>query len=354
MVFELDHERAPKAARNFQALCSGAEAPDGSGIKYAGSSFHRIIPGFMVQGGDITAGNGTGGMSIYGASWPDEPSALRVQHDRPGLLSMANAGPNTNGSQFFITCEATPHLDGKHMVFGELASGKEVLDAMTKVKTGQRDEPLAGFEVRISDAGVARPASEAPTTVHDSPRRQRSESVSSYSSSSSGYSSPGGRGRSRPAASAHSRDGGGERSPVPVVANDPELAAIKAMEQQSSNWLTRGRRQGRRRSRSPPVRRGPGGGARQGVKGRGFAKWGDRPARGSRRQDAPHHRPAEHRDRQSYSRHGDRRGRVGYDSPPGSPRRESDSGRRRVVVTKAAKRSAGSGTAAAADMYADL
>jgi peptidylprolyl isomerase len=98
---------------------------------YKGSKFHRIIPGFMAQGGDFTAGNGTGGESIYGAKFADE--GFPFAHDRRGLLSMANAGPNTNGSQFFLTFAATPWLDGHHVVFGELADGSDLLDAMERL-----------------------------------------------------------------------------------------------------------------------------------------------------------------------------------------------------------------------------
>ncbi|KAL8833389.1 MAG: hypothetical protein Q9170_004299 [Blastenia crenularia] len=140
----------PKTADNFRALCTGEKGTGKSGkpLSYKGSIFHRVIKGFMIQGGDFTAGNGTGGESIYGEKFEDEN--FKLKHEKPLLLSMANAGPGTNGSQFFVTTVPTPHLDGKHVVFGEVLDGKGIVRKVENLKT-QADKPIQ--DVKIVDCG---------------------------------------------------------------------------------------------------------------------------------------------------------------------------------------------------------
>ena len=141
IVFELYNDIVPKTADNFRALCTGEKGTGAAGVAlhYKGSGFHRVIKSFMIQGGDFTAGNGTGGESIYGEKFEDEN--FEIKHEKPLLLSMANAGPGTNGSQFFVTTVPTPHLDEKHVVFGEVLSGKSIVRQIENMPTGENDKP---------------------------------------------------------------------------------------------------------------------------------------------------------------------------------------------------------------------
>jgi peptidylprolyl isomerase len=150
ITFELYADTVPKTAENFRALCTGEKGTgkQGKPLHYKGSKFHRIIQQFMCQGGDFTNGNGTGGESIYGAKFADEN--FQHKHTTPGLLSMANAGPGTNGSQFFITTIATPWLDGKHVVFGKVADGIKIVSAMEAA--GSRSGTTSQ-DVVIADCG---------------------------------------------------------------------------------------------------------------------------------------------------------------------------------------------------------
>jgi len=150
---ELFADTCPKTAENFLRLCVGTTSKTGTPLAYKGSSFHRVIPGFMCQGGDFTLGDGRGGESIYGGKFDDETFQGKAgKHFGRGTLSMANAGPNTNGSQFFLCTAATPHLDGKHVVFGQVVRGYDVVMRIEAVGSRSGD---TSAKVTISDCGKA-------------------------------------------------------------------------------------------------------------------------------------------------------------------------------------------------------
>lgn len=179
IVFELFSEIAPRTCENFRALCTGEKGigqTTGKPLHYKGTKIHRVVKDFIIQGGDFSAGNGTGGESIYGGTFADE--TFEVKHDQPFLLSMANRGKDTNGSQFFLTTKPAPHLDGLHVVFGHVISGEEVVTKMETQRTDSKNRPLV--EVSITNCGEL-----VLKVKAKEPKKKKKKVVSSSSSSDS-------------------------------------------------------------------------------------------------------------------------------------------------------------------------
>ncbi|TKX26537.1 cyclophilin type peptidyl-prolyl cis-trans isomerase-like protein 1 [Elsinoe australis] len=180
LVIELFSDKAPKTCENFRALCNGSH----NDLTYASSPFHRVIDEFMIQGGDITKGDGTGGTSIYGEEFEDENLSWR-EIDAAGLVCMANRGPGTNSSQFFITLEPTPHLNGKHTIFGRVITGQDLLKTIANVPVDKNDRPKVPVLIaRCGELERKRPAKPIAAPAPTSARGRRRQSGSRSRSAS--------------------------------------------------------------------------------------------------------------------------------------------------------------------------
>eukprot|EP01006_Ploeotia_vitrea_P023191 TRINITY_DN55634_c0_g1_i1.p1 TRINITY_DN55634_c0_g1~~TRINITY_DN55634_c0_g1_i1.p1 ORF type:complete len:302 (-),score=34.89 TRINITY_DN55634_c0_g1_i1:253-1158(-) len=172
--FFLYFDDCPKTCENFRCLCTGEKGQGKTTKKplhYKGTPIHRVVPGFVVQGGDFSRGNGCGGESIYGGTFPDENFIHK--HTKPGLLSMANSGVNSNGSQFFVTLAPAPHLDGIHVVFGEVTSGIDILRVMEKLETTEGGRPKTS--IRIKNCGMLRAEGEESDGDEEETEEQKKE-----------------------------------------------------------------------------------------------------------------------------------------------------------------------------------
>ncbi|KAI9176005.1 hypothetical protein H9P43_006369 [Blastocladiella emersonii ATCC 22665] len=243
IVMELFASQCPLTADNFRALCTGERGVSERGVRlsYVGAPFHRCIPQFMVQGGDIEHGNGTGGESIYGRTMPCEPAGLRIPHDRPMLLSMANRGRDTGSSQFFILTEPAPHLDGKHVVFGQVVHGEDVVRSIELSPVDDDDCPVDPVTiVHCGELELVR-----------KPAKDKKKKSSSKKSSKSKKSKKAKRKRSR-------RDSGSDSGSASSSSDSSDSDADNRRRSRSSRRRRRDRSSSRSRSRSPsPARDAP-------------------------------------------------------------------------------------------------
>ncbi|KAF9126136.1 hypothetical protein BGW39_006848 [Mortierella sp. 14UC] len=213
VIIELFKDEVPQTVENFRALCTGEKGVSklsGVPLHYRGSIFHRVIKGFMIQGGDFTRRDGTGGESIYGGTLQDE-GGFKRKHDIEGLLSMANKGPNTSSSQFFLTTRPTPHLDGKHVVFGRVVKGYDVVEKVENTPTDERnDRPLS--IVMIANCGELE--LRIPPKVLEQQRAQKAAAAAAAVESDMKDQEPsrGGKGSSRRDSSSASASGSGSES----------------------------------------------------------------------------------------------------------------------------------------------
>ena len=235
---ELLSDVVPRTSANFLALCTGEKGRGkfGRPLHFKGCGFHRIIPGFMAQGGDFTAGNGTGGESIYGRTFADEAAGLRLRHDRAGVLSMANAGPHTNGSQFFILFGAAPHLDGKHVVFGRVV-GEASMALVRRLEAIGSSSGKPSRSVRIVDCGAVGAATGAVpgATSGAAPQAKPAASPVALAAASARPSPlaakpPAPVGAPAYSASANAAIAAGAVKPAPAAASKPAEAGAKPPE----------------------------------------------------------------------------------------------------------------------------
>ena len=211
IIFRMFNNVCPKTCKNFIKLCcktAGFSKTTGKALCYKGSTIHKVIPGFIIQGGDFTCNNGTGGESIYETKFEDEN--FKISHDKPGLLTMANSGPNSNTSQFIITCQPCKWLDGKNVVFGEVIQGFEVCAQIQKVRTNSRDQPL--IKITIKDCGEIIQSKKSRKSCSSSSRRSKGKRKKNRQSLIKEKSSSRSKRKSRSKNLSRSRSGSGSRS----------------------------------------------------------------------------------------------------------------------------------------------